>query len=100
MSLLGAIGPALLSPSGGFFWGFTPPSAACMNMMQCSDVQSPYEKNIALCQESPQMVLSPILEHVVARPPIRVCTFRAVSIQKVVEGEMASALHSPGFGGE
>ena len=42
------------------------------------------------------MVRAPTLEHVVARAP----TFRAVSIQKVVVGEMASAQHSSGFGGE
>ena len=42
------------------------------------------------------MVLSFTLEHVVARSP----TFRAVTIQKVVLGEMTSAHHSAGLGEE
>ena len=42
------------------------------------------------------MVRAPTLDHVVARAP----TFCAVSIQKVVVGEIASAHHSSEFGGE
>ena len=58
--------------------------------------KSPYENKIALCQESPKMVLSPTLEYVVAWSP----TFRAVCIQQVVVGEMTSRpIIPPGLGG-